>query len=123
LRQHLRSHVGGDGGWTVCMHVDGLEATTASLVTALPVGEAPVARFLLGSPCRSVYVPLLVGQPFAAPAASLADALAVVPRAALDELEASLDAAVAEGVGPGWNDEAWRRVAVLAASASGPSGS
>lgn len=110
LRAHLRRHVGGDDGWTVCMHVEGLEATTASLVTALPVDDAPLARFLLGSPCRSVYVPLLVGQPFTAPPADLADALARVDRSALDDLEAALDAAVADGVGPGWNDEAWRRV-------------
>lgn len=114
LRDHLRSHLGGDGGWTVCMHVDGLEATTASLVTALPVDDAPLSRFLLGSPCRSVYVPLLVGQPFSAPPAALADALAGLDRSALDDLEAALDAAVAEGVGPGWNDEAWRRVAAVA---------
>jgi hypothetical protein len=114
LRTHLRSHVGGDGGWTVCMHVDGLEATTASLVTALPADDTPLARFLLGSPCRSVYVPLLVGQPFTAPPAGIADALAAVDRAALDDLEAALDAAVSSGVGPGWNDEAWRRVAAVA---------
>jgi hypothetical protein len=118
LRAHLRSHVGGEGGWTICMHVEGLEATTASLVTTLPVDEAPLARFLLGSPCRSVYVPLLVGQPFAAPDAGLADALAGVGRPALDDLEAQLDAAVAGGVGPGWNDEAWRTVAAAVRSPS-----
>jgi len=112
LRQHLRRHVGGDGGWTVCMHVEGLEATTASLVTALPADEAPLARFLLGSPCRSVYVPLLVGQPFRTPRPERFAALVDADRSALDDLEASLDAAVAEGVvGPGWNDEAWRCVA------------
>jgi hypothetical protein len=112
LREHLRGHVGGDRGWTVCMHVDGLEATTASLVTALPADEAPLARFLLGSPCRSVYVPLLVGQPFVTPRPERFAALVDADRSALDDLEASLDAAVADGVvGPGWNDEAWRRVA------------
>jgi hypothetical protein len=111
LRQHLRAHVGGDKGWTVCMHVDHFEATTASLVTPLPIEEAPLARFLLGWPCRSVYVPLLVGQPFAAPDPERFAALAEADRSALDDLEASLDAAVADGVGPGWNDEAWRRVA------------
>jgi len=57
LKAHLRSHVGGDDGWTVCMHVDGVEATTGALVASLP---GP-ARFLVGSPCQSVFVPLNVG--------------------------------------------------------------
>lgn len=113
LRQHLRSHVGGDKGWTVCMHVDSFEATTAALVTALPVDEAPLARFLLGWPCRSVFVPLLVGQPFSPPDPERFAALADADRSALDDLEAALDEAVAEGVGPGWNDEAWRRVGLV----------
>jgi secernin len=123
LRRHLRRHVGGEGGWTVCMHVDGVEATTASLVTALPADGAPLARFLLGWPCRSVYVPLLVGQPFRTPRPERFAALLDADRAALDDLEAELDAAVAAGVGPGWNDEAWRRVtAALDALPSRPAG-
>ncbi len=110
LRAHLRRHVGGDDGWTVCMHVDGLEATTASVVAALPDDEVPLARFLLGSPCRSVYVPLRVGEPFTPPDPARFAALADDDRGALDDLEADLDAAVADDHGPGWNDEAWRRV-------------
>ena len=52
LEAHLASHAGGDGGWTVCMHVDGVEATTAAMVAELPVGAPPRARFLVGSPCQ-----------------------------------------------------------------------
>ena len=64
LEAHLRSHVGGADGWTVCMHVDGVEATTASIVAELPDGDRPaVARMLLGSPCQSDYVPVVVGDP------------------------------------------------------------
>ena len=60
LEAHLASHVGGDGGWTVCMHVDGVEATTAAMVAELPAGGPPRARFLVGSPCRTPFedVPL-----------------------------------------------------------------
>ena len=35
LESHLRSHVGGAHGWTVCMHVGGLETTTAAMVAEL----------------------------------------------------------------------------------------
>lgn len=55
VEEHLRSHAGGADGWTVCMHVDGVEATTAAMVAELPEGEPPRARFLLGSPCRSSF--------------------------------------------------------------------
>jgi hypothetical protein len=116
LRAHLRRHVGGDGGWTVCMHVDGLEATTASVVAALGHDGPPLARFLLGSPCRSLYVPLRVGEPLGdVPPAERFAALGAGERSALDELEASLDEAVADGTAPGWNAEAWRRVTALLA--------
>ncbi|QYG92022.1 hypothetical protein HC251_05940 [Iamia sp. SCSIO 61187] len=110
LRRHLRRHVGGDEGWTVCMHVDGLEATTASVVAALPPDRPPVARLLLGSPCRSVYVPLRVGEAFRSPDPERFAALTDDDRPALAALEAELDAALAAHDGPGWNDEALRRV-------------
>ena len=111
LRAHLRAHVGGDDGWTVCMHVDGLEATTASVVATLRPDGPPWARFLLGSPCRSVYVPLRVGEPVGAvPAPDRFAALTDAHRGALDDLEGDLDAAVADEPGPGWNAEAWSRV-------------
>jgi len=119
-RRHLRSHLGGGGGWTVCMHVDGFEATTASVIAELPEGRRPIARFSLGWPCRSVFVPLLVGHP-------LGDVLChddfarftLAEREMLDRLEADLerDVLVAAAVDdPGWNAEAWGRVgAVLGA--------
>lgn len=50
---HLRSHDGADG-WSVCMHVDGVEATTASLVAELGV-EGVTSHWLLGSPCQQQY--------------------------------------------------------------------
>jgi hypothetical protein len=51
LEAHLASHAGGEGGWTVCMHVDGVEETTAAMVAELPADGPPRARFALGSPC------------------------------------------------------------------------
>jgi secernin len=46
-------------GVTVCMHVRGFQATTASMVTAVgPTGEAAV-WVALGCPCVSVFVPLV----------------------------------------------------------------
>jgi hypothetical protein len=58
LQAHLRSHEGGAGGWTVCMHVDEpehREATTSSIVAELPVGGPPIVHLLLGSPCQGTY--------------------------------------------------------------------
>lgn len=107
LQQHLRSHVGGEDGWTVCMHAPEQE-TTASMIAELPAGEAPIAHVLLGHPCRSIYVPVVVGEP-----------LGVVPSwerfAALDGAGPALAALEAElvgevGRGEGWNARAWRRV-------------
>lgn len=115
LRRHLRSHVGGEDGWTVCMHVDGVEATTASMVARLagPSDGPPLARLLLGSPCRSVYVPLVVGDPVdGLPAWERFAGLSDRARPELDALEAELDREVASGVGPGWNAEACRLVNV-----------
>ena len=64
MMRHLRSHIGGADGWTVCMHAGGVEATTASIVADLPPDPRhAVVRMALGSPCRSVYVPLALGQP------------------------------------------------------------
>lgn len=58
IEAHLRSHEG-DGGWTVCMHVDepGMcESTTASLIASLPAGHPPDIWLALGSPCQTEYV-------------------------------------------------------------------
>ncbi len=60
LQRHLRSHVGGPDGWTVCMHVEGVEVTTASMVAELPAGAAPTAWCAMGRPCRTAYVPVVV---------------------------------------------------------------
>lgn len=68
LKAHLRSHVGGPDGWTICMHAGEIEATTASIVADLPGDDRPaLARVLLGSPCESMYVPVVVGQPLDEP--------------------------------------------------------
>jgi hypothetical protein len=47
-------------GVTVCMHVRDYQATTASMVTELPVDpDSPLRAWIaLGSPCVSVYVPV-----------------------------------------------------------------
>lgn len=111
LKRHLRSHVGVDG-WTVCMHVDGVEATTASIVADLPASAAPVARFLLGSPCTSIYVPLVVGAPLGrVPEWERFAALDPGARAQLDALEDALECEVVDD--PGWNADAWARVTAL----------
>jgi len=51
LRAHLGSHEGGDDGWTVCMHVDGVEETRAAIVAELGTDEIAVWT-AAGSPCR-----------------------------------------------------------------------
>jgi hypothetical protein len=105
---HLRSHTG-DDGWTVCMHVPGVEATTASAVVELAPGERPLGRWLLGSPCTSVYVPVFVGRALGEPVAwERLAGLGPEHRAALDALEASLAADAADD--DAWGPEAWRRV-------------
>ena len=111
MKDHLRSHVGGADGWTVCMHAD-TEATTASMVAALPAAGPRIAHVLLGQPCRSIYLPVVVGEP-----------LGRIPAwedfAALDEtgvddrraLEAVLAADALAGIG--WNDTVGDRVGDL----------
>jgi secernin len=56
LAAHLRSHDScREPGWSVCMHVEGEEVTTASMIAELPVAGPPVAWMLTGSPCRNDY--------------------------------------------------------------------
>jgi hypothetical protein len=74
LMAHLRSHVGGEDGYTICMHVPDrqnslprspgaasgrvlsiVEVTTASMIAELPIDGPPKAWFLTGSPCTSEY--------------------------------------------------------------------
>ncbi len=68
-------HAPGDDntGVTVCMHVREVQATTASMVVAVPNDPGASIRTwsALGSPCVSVYVP---GFPMVAGAPALADA-------------------------------------------------
>lgn len=56
LAAHLRSHECTEGGWSVCMHVDGVEATTASMIAELHADGAHRAWMLLGSPCAGEYL-------------------------------------------------------------------
>jgi secernin len=109
---HLRSHEGTDG-WSVCMHVPDMMATTASVVAEL--GERPLVRWLLGSPCTSVYVPVHAGRRLGEPPAwERFAALRTEHRPVLDELEASLAADVRDD--DDWGPEAWRRVEAVLAS-------
>ena len=56
IRDHLRSHDScGEPGWSVCMHVDGVEATTASMIVALRPDAAPLVWALTGNPCSRQY--------------------------------------------------------------------
>lgn len=108
MKTHLRSHEGGDDGWTVCMHA-GSEATTASMVAELPSDGPRVAHILLGQPCRSIYVPLVVGEPLGdVPPWERFAALSDDAPDDLSSLEAELARNVAAGVG--WNAEVWRRL-------------
>jgi hypothetical protein len=108
LAAHLRSHRA--DGWGVCMHVPDVEATTASAIATLPGGGAPpLARWLLGSPCSSVYVPVYVGCALGEPVAwERIASLGPEHRGLLDELEVELAAGVAAD--DDWGPEAWRRV-------------
>ena len=48
-------------GITVCMHIPGFQATTASMVCELPLDGSPLRVWAcLGSPCVGVFVPFLV---------------------------------------------------------------
>ncbi len=70
LQAHLRSHDScGDPGWSVCMHVEGVEVTTSSMVAELrPAGQS-VVWALTGSPCRGVYEQFRLADAAAAAAA------------------------------------------------------
>ncbi|HYF44723.1 MAG TPA: hypothetical protein VD926_00840, partial [Acidimicrobiales bacterium] len=115
VRTHLRSHVGMvEEGFTVCMHVGEVEATTASVMALLGDGR-PRGWFLAGYPCRSVYVPLWVGRPLGTPVAwERFAALTDEHAPALRELEADLDRDAADA--DEWAPEAWRRVDVVLSS-------
>jgi hypothetical protein len=92
-------------GFTVCAHIPGIQATTASMVCALPPGGEPARVWAcLGSPCCGLYLPLRAGAvpPFLSDPAQWhrttrlrdrvdidGDALAEI-RAVLDPVEAEL---------------------------------
>jgi hypothetical protein len=50
--RHLTTHGPSDDGWNVCMHVDGVEETTASMIAVLPTSGVPEVRMTQASPCR-----------------------------------------------------------------------
>lgn len=58
VKRHLRDHVGLDG-YSVCMHVADVEATTASMIVEL--GDETIAQWLLGSPCEREYLTAPIG--------------------------------------------------------------
>ena len=63
LQAHLRSHgTCGDPGWSVCMHVDGVEATTASMIAQLRPSAPPAVWVLTGSPCSREYTSLSLAE-------------------------------------------------------------
>ena len=115
LRAHARSHEGdAASGFTVCMHAEGIEATTAAIVAELPPegGGRPVAHLLLGSPCSSVFVPHVVGANPGVPTPweRFAALHPLVPeeRERLDRLEQSLASDLVDD--DEWALEAWLRV-------------
>jgi hypothetical protein len=62
VMRHLRSHDScGDAGWSVCMHADDIETTTASMVVELAEGSAARVWALAGSPCEHEYREVSVG--------------------------------------------------------------
>lgn len=56
LQAHLRSHDScGDAGWSVCMHVEGVEHTTSSMIAELrPAGDSTLWA-CTGNPCEREY--------------------------------------------------------------------
>ena len=101
-------------GVTVCMHVRGYQATTASMVCCVDPNPANGARayVALGSPCVSVYVPVF-------PAAGIPSALSDERTwsrfaAARERVEANPDALaeIRAGLSP-VEDELWSRADVI----------
>jgi hypothetical protein len=56
LQRHLRSHDScGEAGWSVCMHVDGVEVTTASMIAELWPNAGSRLWVATGNPCERSY--------------------------------------------------------------------
>lgn len=63
LVDHLRSHDScGEAGWSVCMHVDGVEETTSSMIAELAPDGASVLWLLTGHPCRRDYTRVVFAE-------------------------------------------------------------
>jgi hypothetical protein len=59
LQRHLCSHDScGEAGWSVCMHVDGVEATTASMIAELRADAGSRLWVSTGNPCEHAYTVL-----------------------------------------------------------------
>lgn len=57
LQAHLRSHDScGEPGWSVCMHVEGIEHTTSSMIAALRGDGASTLWTCVGNPCEQEYL-------------------------------------------------------------------
>jgi hypothetical protein len=57
LQAHLRSHDScGEPGWSVCMHVAGVEHTTSSMIAELRRGGASTLWVCTGNPCEGDYL-------------------------------------------------------------------
>lgn len=52
VARHLSSHGVSDDGWDVCMHVEGVERTTASMIAVIGATDEPEVRMTQDSPCR-----------------------------------------------------------------------
>ena len=108
LKDHSRSHVGGSGGWTVCMHVPDTEATTAALVRGALDRAAQGA--VLARIAVHVGVRTAVRRPRSRRTAcgrALRRARSGAPRGAG---RARGRARSRRGDDPAWNAEAWQRV-------------
>lgn len=55
LKAHLASHGQSVEGWNVCMHVDGVEQTTASMIVEIDQHGRSRIWATQGSPCQSAY--------------------------------------------------------------------
>ena len=55
LKSHLASHGQSNEGWNVCMHVEGIEKTTASIIAELSIQDGPRVWVTQESPCQSQY--------------------------------------------------------------------
>ncbi|HSO96988.1 MAG TPA: hypothetical protein VLV81_13225 [Acidimicrobiia bacterium] len=115
LKAHLRDHTTGEHGFTVCMHVGDQLATTAAVIAELPGpfrNRRTLAHVCLGSPCRSIFVPVAVGRPLGEPPPwKDFQGLADDTHHRLRALEAELaTAASTDADDDRWAPDAWRRV-------------